>query len=634
MDDRGIRATARSRRCGAGPAQLLAVLLGIAMLSAGPSRSAGAEAPSAASGTAWLAKLGGDLIAARESADTLTVWVSFADKGESGPADLAAALGAARASLTPRARARRERAGVRPLVDERDLPVPARYLEALAEQGQTPFAVSRWLNRAAVRVPGARLRDVAALPFVSRVTSVERALRSRDPIGPGGPSGAVPPPEPAARGAAAARAAIAYGRSLSQLSQIRAQALHDSGYVGTGVLVCILDAGFNRYNTHEALRDQVIPPGHLRDFVQGDLDVTGPAGSLDFGHGSAVLGCIGGAKPGAYLGAAYGATFALGLTEDGASESRAEMLFWGMGAEWADSLGADIISSSLGYFTFDTDPDYVYANMNGHTTDITRYAEIAASKGILVVNAVGNEGDKSWHYLIAPADVNGDSLIAVGAVDDLGRPGAFSSYGPSADGRVKPDLAARGVAVPVPWAPLGDTGYFSWDGTSFAAPLVAGLAACLMQARPAWRPVDIIRALRESATQASRPDHRLGYGIPDGSRAICWQPPGSGAPSLPPGIPAAMIIGPNPAHAGGPDARVRFAAGGVLEGENPARIRVLDLSGRTVRELWSGALARGQCLDVSWDGRDDDRRLVHSGCYFMSLDVGGEVTTARIAWLR
>lgn len=624
---------ARSRRSCGGWGPVRAALLGIALV-AGPARSAGPEARSAASGTGWLAKLGPDLIAARESADTVTVWVSFADKGESGPADLAAALGAARASLSPRARARRERAGVRPLVDERDLPVSARYLEALAEQGLSPFAASRWLNRAAVRVPGARLRDVAALRFVARVTSVQRAVRSRDPVAPAGPRPGAPPPEPASRGEAAAREAIAYGRSLSQLAQIKVPALHDSGYVGTGVLVCILDDGFNAHDTHEALRDQVVAPGFERDFVQGDLDATDPSNSFDFNHGSAVMGCLGGAKPGAYMGAAYGATFALGRTENGASESRAEMLFWGLGAEWADSLGADIISSSLGYFTFDTDPDYSYADMNGHTTDISRYAEIAASKGILVVNAVGNEGDKSWRYLIAPADVNGDSLIAVGAVDDLGRPGVFSSYGPSADGRVKPDLAARGVAVPVPWAPLGDTGYMTWDGTSFAAPLVAGLAACLMQARPTWRPLDVIRALRETASQASRPDNRLGYGIPDGSRVMFWQPPGSGAPSIPPGIPAAMIIGPNPVRAGGPSAKVRFAAGGFLEGANPARVRVLDLSGRSVRELWSGALARGQCLDVSWDGRDDDRRLTHSGCYFVSLEVGGEVTTARVVWLR
>ena len=607
------------------------MLLCFAMIAAARS-AAGRAVPSSVSDAAWLEKLETGLIGARESADSVTVWVSFADKGEEGPAGLADALGVARASLTPRARARRERAGVRPLVDERDLPVAAAYLDALAERGLHPFAASRWLNRAAVRVPGTRIGEVAALPFVARVTSVARARRSPDPPRLAQPGARVPAPE---RSAPAAEATLAYGLSLSQLSQINVPALHDSGYVGAGVLVCILDDGFKGHDTHEALRDHVIVPPFQRDFVRGVWDVTGPPDSPDFDHGSAVMGCIGGAKPGAYLGAAFGATFALGRTENDAAETRAEMLYWGMGAEWADSLGAEIITSSVGYFQFDNpDPNYTYADMNGHTTEISQYAEIAASKGILVVNAVGNEGQHLWRYLIAPADVSGDSLIAVGAVDELGLPAVFSSYGPSADGRVKPDLAARGTDVPVVWPPFGPTSYTTWDGTSFSAPLVAGLAACLMQARPAWRPVDIIRALRETATQASRPDDRIGFGLPDGSRALCWQPPGSGAPSLPPKVPAAMMIGPNPVRMGGPPAQVRFAAGGFLPGSNPARVRVLDLSGRRVRDLWSGALARGQCLDVSWDGRDDERRLVHSGCYFVSLDVGGDVTTARIAWLR
>ncbi|HEY2954410.1 MAG TPA: S8 family serine peptidase [Candidatus Eisenbacteria bacterium] len=601
-------------------ARALALALGFAAAGALPAGAAGGD-------LAGLAKLAPGLIAARESMDTMTVWVSFADKGE--PAELAAALGAARASLTPRALARRERAGVRPLVDERDVPVPARDLEALAALGLRPFAVSRWLNRAAVRVPGTRLAEVASLPCVGRLAPVESARVSPDPAR----AAAAPPPERAALPGAAA--AIAYGRTAAALAQLDVAAFHDSGYAGAGVLVCILDEGFNGHDTHEALRDHVIAPGFQRDFVDGDWDVTSPGNDATFFHGSAVMGCLGGSKPGTYVGPAFAATFALGRTEIHSAEKRVEMLYWGLGAEWADSLGADIISSSLGYSEFDApDADYTYADMNGHTTDISRYAEIAASKGILVVNAVGNEGNKTWHFLVAPADVKGDSLIAVGAVDGLGRPAAFSSFGPSADGRIKPDLAAPGVFVPAVYVPLGAQGYDALDGTSLATPFVAGLAACLMQARPAWRPVDIIRALRETASQASRPDNRVGYGVPRGGRAMCWRPPGSGEPSLPDAVPAAQLLGPNPARAGGPPARVRFAAGGFIPGPSPARIRVFDLVGRRVRDVWSGALARGQCLTVSWDGRNDDGHVLHSGFYYVSLEVGGEVTTARVAWLR
>jgi serine protease AprX len=581
----------------------------------------------AADSATFRSKLDPRLMAATQSPEPVTVWVGFRDKGEAGPGDVARALALARAALTPRALARRQRAGVQPLVDERDIPIHAPYVAALAARGLAPFGASRWFNQVAVRVPGTRLLEIGALPFVAGLREVEHAARSADPPG----TGAAAWPARVAGERAGRAEAIDYGRTLAQLEQIALPALHDSGYAGTGVLVCILDEGFNAHDTHEALSGVAIGPGFQRDFVDGDWDVTDPANFSDYNHGTQVMGLLAADRRGAYVGAAYGASYALGRTEVHASEHQVEMVYWGMGAEWADSLGADIISSSVGYTEFDApDPSYVYANLNGSTTIVTRAAEIAASKGILVVNSVGNAGQMPWKYLVAPADANGDSVIAVGAVDDFGTPGGFSSYGPSADNRVKPDLAARGVGNPLIDPVAGPAGYTSLDGTSFSAPLVAGLAACVMQARPTWRPVDVIRALRETASRASWPDDRVGYGIPSGVRALCWQP----ASSMPSSVPAAEVLGPNPHRADGPATAVRFAAGGFLPGSNPARIEVLDLAGRAVRELWSGMLARGQCITVGWDGRDGASRAAEPGIYFISLKVGGQVTAARVAALR
>lgn len=558
--------------------------------------------------------------------EPVSAWVGFGDKGETGAADLARRLAAAAAALDPHARARRLRANVTPLVDYLDLPVHLPYLEALRAHGLEPYGVSRWFNRAAVRATGAQLAAAAALPCVARVEPVEAAERMRD---------APEPPAGLAAGAPAAAAATSldYGLTLAQLTQIGVPALHDSGYTGSGVRICVLDDGFNYYDRHVALRDAEVLA--TRDFVRGTDDPTDLAATVGFRHGTETFSCIAGGQPGRYVGAAPAATFLLGRTEDSAGETRVEMVYWGMGAEWADSAGADIISSSLGYMTFDLpETSYVYADMDGRTTVVSRAAEIAAHKGILVVNSAGNEGNSAWHYIIAPSDVHGDSLIAAAAVDATGAVATFSSYGPSADGRVKPDLAARGVAT---WVALpADTGYTTLSGTSFSCPLLSGLAACVMQARPAWPPLLVVRGLRATASQADAPDDRVGYGIPDGAAVMQWVPDTASAPELPELALGLRLAGPNPLTPASPVTRVAFGAGAGL---GAARLRVYDAQGRlAVRELAgsrnASAAVDGLPLTATWDGRDESGRLLRAGLYFITLEAGGKRSSVRVVSLR
>jgi subtilisin family serine protease len=558
-----------------------------------------------------------------------SVWISFADKGEANPQDLAMRLARAEAELTPRTLARRTRARVHPLVDYHDLPVEPSYLASLKSAGFSPYGASRWFNGAAVRVDGAALARLAELSFVMRLEPVPLARRAA-----GFPEEAFVPALERSPAPVRGAGGIDYGNSLDQLQQINLPAVHDSGYVGTGVLICVLDEGFNYVHKHEALRDVSIPAGRQRDFVQGDAGVQDTTSAFGYQHGTWTLGVMAANKPGTYVGAAYGAEFALGRTENGFSETPAEMVFWGMGAEWADSLGADIVSSSLGYFRFDDSADdLTYANLNGRTTVVSRAAEIAASKGILVVNSVGNEGQSGWHYLIAPSDVNGDSLLAVGAVDAAGAVAGFSSYGPSSDGRIKPDLAARGVSNPLVSASGNPNVYTANSGTSFSCPLVAGLAACIMQARPTWTPSDVARALKRTASRAGNPDNRMGYGIANALAALRWD----STTGVPPGVPGFVglaLTGPNPMRSDGALASVRFAIGEAAPGPLTARLRVFDAQGRVVRDLWAGTLTRGEWRTATWDGLGNDGRTLGSGLFFITLDAGGHRSTARLVSLR
>ena len=308
--------------------------------------------------------------------------------------------------------------------------------------------------------------------------------------------------------------ALNYGASHGQVHLHQGEFLHNHGFKGEGMELAVLDAGFFRYltlPTFDSIRinNQIL---NTYDFVANETSV-----NEDDSHGMNCLSTIAANLPGTFVGTAPKAIFCLYRTEDVASETRIEEHNLAAGYERADSIGADVCSVSLGYTTFDfPSQNYTYADMNGNTTMSAIASDIAAKKGMLPIIAAGNEGTSAWHYISTPADA--DSVMAVGAVDTLGNVGSFSSYGPSSDGRIKPNVAATGVSAVVA-SPSTGLPVLS-NGTSFAAPNIAGLTTCLWQAFPEYNNIAILDAMQRSASKFSSPNDRIGYGIPNMKKAF------------------------------------------------------------------------------------------------------------------
>jgi hypothetical protein len=393
--------------------------------------------------------------------------------------------------LSAGALARREREQI-PVTYE-DLPVSQAYLDTLQSLGMKIYCRSRWFNTVTGYLKDSVLYDtVSKQAFVDSIRLVKPVTKGKSVSN---------------KWETAAPSEITQDY-LFQLSLLNGVTVHERGYRGKGVVVAVLDAGFYRADVLPAF-DSLRDAGRIlgtRDMVARNTTVWD-----DHSHGMYVLSILAGNLPGELMGAAPDASYWLIRTEDVYSEYPVEEEYWLAGAELADSVGADIISSSLGYYTFDDSSfDHTYDDMNGRTTVAARAAVMAARRGIIVVNSAGNERNKTWYYIITPADA--DSILAVGAVDTLGNPSAFTSSGPSADGRVKPDVAALGVGV---FVQLPDSSVRQGNGTSFSAPLIAGMTACLRQAFPDTPSQKIIQAIREAANHFNDPDVLTGYGIPD-----------------------------------------------------------------------------------------------------------------------
>ena len=398
------------------------------------------------------------------------------------------------AFLSAEAIARRERMGI--AVEADDCPIAPAILDQLAQTGVKPILTSKWMRTVVVESEDYGVEQtLRQLPMVDSVQFVWQgeATAPLDRVESG--ERLAPTKEPKKS---------PYGYALGQIKLLNGLKLHRAGFRGQGMRVAVIDAGFlnaDRMRVFDSLR------------LLGTYNVVSPGQSVfaEDEHGTKVLSCLAANAPGWMVGTAPEASYWLIKSEDSRSEYPIEEDYYVAALEFADSVGVAVVSSSLGYYTFDDDSlSYTQADLDGHTAFISRAAHRAAEKGLLLFSSAGNEGNSTWEKITFPADTEG--VLTVGSMTSQKERSRFSSKGLTADGRIKPDLVALGSGSCVVVG-SGEISYGS--GTSFATPILAGMGICLWQALPQLSPQELIDLLRQSGSQAERPDAELGYGLPN-----------------------------------------------------------------------------------------------------------------------
>jgi serine protease AprX len=388
-------------------------------------------------------------------------------------------------------------------LDMQDVPVEQSYITQIENApGILVMAKSKWLNALHVRGSQASINALTNLSFVSSVKFANTSLNTSGKIADGKNKGKVK------EKFQEAQVVFQYGTSANQIQMLNGHQLHQNNHTGTGKIIAVMDNGFPGVDVTQ-------PFQRLRDnnLILGGYDFVNRSANFYNGgsHGTMVLSTMGGYKVNELIGTAPDAGYYLFKTEATDYENPLEESLWVEAAEMADSLGVDIINTSLGYSTFDNpNYDYTYANMNGATSFITRGANVAFTRGMICVTSAGNSGSSSWQYITAPADAY--NTLTVGAVNNSGTYASFSSIGPSFDGRIKPDVCAQGVSSVI--ATASGT-IAAANGTSFSSPIIAGMVASLWQALPNLTNVQILQLIKQSAHIYNNPTAQLGYGIPN-----------------------------------------------------------------------------------------------------------------------
>ena len=379
-----------------------------------------------------------------------------------------------------------------------DFPVSTSYLNEVKDLGFEVYRSSRWLNAISVFIEHENdLRLISELDFVSKIQKVKSYSRinALEELG-----------------LDLEKSANSYGPSFGQIAQLNGHLVHEQGYKGQGRIIAVMDASFYRVDELRMFdslwtNNQILDTWDyvLNQELNYDIDTIGY-------HGTMVLSCMGGNMQDSLIGTAPSASYMLFRTEDTSSETLTEEDNWVAAAEQADALGAHVINTSLGYSNLTDDPEntHTYSDMDGNTTVITIAADIAASKGMLVVNSAGNSGGSEWYYITAPAD--GDSVLTIGAIGADSVLTSFSSHGPTADGRMKPNVVAQGLYSVV--CNLQE-GIRTANGTSFSSPILAGMAASVWSAMPEVSSMDIFNLIQESGHLFPEGNNDYGYGVPN-----------------------------------------------------------------------------------------------------------------------
>lgn len=574
--------------------------------------------------------------------ETLKVWVLFTDKGSSTAADQHRATEQYQTQMSDRAKHRRAFRAQLSFPDFTDLPIESHYIETVLRVGGQLRSTSRWLNAIGLEATAQEIRAIALLQCVRAIDPIRQYTAMFDlPI-----NGSLSP------GAPSSAEVLDYGNAKRQITQIQADFLHQEGFFGENILIGLLDTGFNL--EHTALERVEVIAQH--DFVNNDVNTADEVDQDDpdqDDHGSAVLGILAGNAPGKLIGIAPRARYLLGKTEKVSQrgvvfEREIEEDWWIEGLEWLEEIGADVVSSSLGYADW-----YHFEDLDGETAKITIAANLAVQKGLTVIIAAGNRGAQPMGdevglpgRITPPAD--GFDVLAIGAVDRDGLVPPFSSRGPTFDGRIKPDLMAMGVDVTSIDTTTREGVTSDFTGTSAATPLAAGTAALLMEAFPLATAGDIVTALRMTASQANRPDNIAGYGVIRAQAAydkllnqfghtglstpVAVHPVANSLPTYLGKLKRGELLQnyPNPFN---PETWLPFE----LTSSGQVVIRIYNLDGKLVNTLELGRLPAGDYSAkhraAYWNGRDFNGERAASGTYFYTLQFQGETDTRKMILL-